>query len=45
MTYKIYTLDNQFIEETCIWPYKLTGIVKYSNGLTQYFFAGGIPQT
>lgn len=30
--FKLYTLDNQFIEETNSWPYKFTGIIVYADG-------------
>ena len=40
MTYKLYTLDNQFIEETDKHPYNFTGIVEYHEGTREWYVNG-----
>ena len=42
MNYKLYTLDNEFIEEVYRLPNNFTGIIKYSNGTKEWYFEGKI---
>ena len=37
---KLYTLDNQFIEETNEQPTNFTGIIEWSNGTKQWLVNG-----
>jgi len=38
--YELYTLDNDFIEETNTFPDNFTGIIKYNGGSKAWFFNG-----